>query len=241
MAEIKLSPRLEAIVRLVPGFGGVADVGTDHGYIPVRLSLRGHVGGLFATDINEGPLEHARQTASEYGLDGKISFHLCDGLRTLDSDGIYTVIIAGMGGETIASILSAAPWTKLDGRLLILQPMSKASFLRSWLYENGYKVLSEHLVEDGILYELLTAQGGADMPYSPAELLTGHRELISGDPFYPERLDFLINREKHAGDGLSLSSKPEDRQRAIETEAILFALLQFRLEGYNKDFGGQNA
>ncbi|NCC68024.1 MAG: SAM-dependent methyltransferase, partial [Clostridia bacterium] len=149
MAAIKLSERLLSIAKLIPSCGGVADVGTDHGYIPVWLAQNGHSGGLFATDINKGPLEHAKQTAAEYGQAGKISFFLCDGLKALSGREISTVIIAGMGGENIAEIISAAPWMKENHSLLILQPMSKSAFLRQWLFNNGYSVLSEQLVDDG--------------------------------------------------------------------------------------------
>ena len=213
MTKIKLSRRMEAIARLVPLSGGVADVGTDHGYIPISLLQRGFADKIVATDINPGPLESAKCAAAGQGVSDKISFYLCDGLAALDGDGLSTVIIAGMGGETIASILEAAPWTKESGRLLILQPMSKSERLRSWLFENVYRVLTEELVEDGAVYELMTVTGGEDTPYEAGELLTGHYSLISGDPLFPARLDALTEKCKRAAEGLSASSDPECKNR----------------------------
>lgn len=228
MLRIKLSPRLHTIAELVPHFGGVADVGTDHGYIPVYLAQNDHEGALFATDLKIDPLEHAKRTAAENGLDGKIGFFLCNGLEALDGAEISTVIIAGMGGENIAGILAAAPWTKENGRLMILQPMSKASFLRSWLFDNGFKVLSEQLVSDGAVYEILTACSGADEPYSPAELLIGHKKLISSDPLFSERLNFLTEKINRAKSGLSSSPKPEDRARLNEINELLASLAELQ-------------
>ena len=228
MAVIKLSARLAAIARLVPAFGGVADVGTDHGYVPVWLAQNGHSGALFATDINKAPLQHARQTAIEYGQDGKIDFHLCDGLAALDGSDIHSVIIAGMGGETIAEILSAAPWAKEKCYLLILQPMSKSSYLRKWLFENGYKVLSEQLVDDSTIYEILTAEAGEDTPYSPAELLIGHEKLISSSSLYESRLKNLIEKFKRAVSGLAASAKAEDAAKFDEANETLSSLLELK-------------
>lgn len=226
MTQIKLSARLGAIAAHVPFGGGVADVGTDHGYIPVFLAQNGHNGFLCATDINEGPLARARQTAEAYGQTDKIRFFLCDGLSALDGQDIETVIIAGMGGETIAQILAAAPWTRENACLLILQPMTKAAFLRGWLYENGYTAVSEELVEDDGLYELLTARAGQDAPYSPAELLTGRAALIADDPLFPRRLNELTAKTQRAVEGLAASTRPEDAVRLERMRETLSALLE---------------
>ncbi len=228
MAAIKLSARLEAIAKLAPSFGGVADVGTDHGYIPVWLAQSGHNGKLFATDINNAPLEHAKQTAIENGQDGKISFHLCDGLAALNESDVATVIIAGMGGENIAEILAAVPWTKGNNCFLILQPMSKSAHLRKWLLENGYKVLSEQLVDDGTIYEILTAEAGVDAPYSPAELQIGHQQLISSSPLFEIRLNNLIEKSDRAVSGLTASSKSENPARLSDAKDTLFSLLELK-------------
>ncbi len=228
MALIKLSPRLEAIAKLVPLHGGACDVGTDHGYIPVWLAQSGHDGALFATDINKEPLLHAKRTADEYGFSDRIEFYLCDGLAALDGSNTETVIIAGMGGENIADIILSAPWVKENGCLLVLQPMSKSPHLRSWLFENGFEVLSEHLVEEGNIYEILTAKAGKDEPYSPAELLIGHASLISDSPLFKRRLEILISKTERAVMGLSSSIRSEDAERLEQAQEVLISLRKLK-------------
>lgn len=221
MSKIKLSRRLEAIVRHIPPTGGVADVGTDHGYIPIFLLQNGFEGKIDATDINPCPLNSAKRTAAEQGLSDRISFHLCNGLSALDGEDTESVVIAGMGGETISSILEAAPWTKEGNRLLILQPMSKSERLRIWLSKNGYRILTEELVEDGAVYEIMTVCGGKEMPYAEGEMLTGRFHLISQSPLFPEKLEKLIEKYARVTKGLSGSSDLDDLLRL----AVLYSLL----------------
>ena len=112
--ELSLQPRLALLASLVPQGAVLADVGTDHGYIPVCLRQRGVIDRAIASDIGREPLEHARRTAEEYGVGG-IDLRLCAGLDAIAPEECDTVLIAGMGGETIWGILAAAPWTR-DGR-----------------------------------------------------------------------------------------------------------------------------
>lgn len=217
---IKLSKRLAAIEKRVAP-GGVADIGTDHGYLPAYLAVSGYTGRIVAADINSGPLGSARQMAGSCGVTDKIEFVLCDGLSAVSPEGIACVIIAGMGGETIAGILAEAAWTKNSGILLVLQPMTKSSVLRRWLFNNGYRVVSEELCLDGAFYEILTAAGGQDVTYSPAEFITGHKALIGGDPLFPARKEHLIEKAQRAVAGLEHSSRPEDTERlATEIEIL---------------------
>lgn len=228
MQAIRLSKRLEAIYSLIPPSGGIADVGTDHGLIPVRLALSGGEGPIYATDINPGPLSSARGLAEAHGVAERIRFCRCDGLSALKGEDISTVVIAGMGGETIASILSAAPWTRDAGRLLILQPMSKTHRLRRWLFENRYRIISEQLIRDGALYELMTVSGGEGEPFSPAELLTGRFSLIGSDPNFPARLEELIKKTENALSGLSACADPEKRKSLPIYEEALNGLVAMR-------------
>ena len=123
---LQLQPRLQLLADLVPQDARFADIGTDHGYLPVWLLQQGRIVSAIAADIGEEPLQHARRTAEEYGI-GKIEFRLCDGLKGIQPQEADTIVIAGMGGETMIHILSAAPWTKVPGAVtLLLQPMTKA-------------------------------------------------------------------------------------------------------------------
>ena len=143
MRAPELSPRLRMVGELVPAGARLADVGTDHAYLPAALLLEGKIPWAVAADLRRGPLDRARATAREYGLTGNVAFRLCDGLSGICPGEVDAVAIAGMGGETIAAILSAALWVRERGVPLILQPMSSFPDLRGWLQANGFSIEEE--------------------------------------------------------------------------------------------------
>ena len=168
MKKLLLQPRLQLLSELIPENARLADIGTDHGYLPVALIQQGKIQSAIASDIGEEPLEHAKRTAEEYGISG-IDFRLCSGLDGISPKEADTVVIAGMGGETMISILSAAPWTR-ENMLLLLQPMTKIEDLRRWLGENGYDFEKERLVWDkGNLYPIFVVRGGQARKLSAVE------------------------------------------------------------------------
>lgn len=219
MAEIQhlaLQPRLAAIAALVPQNARLADVGTDHGYLPAALLQEGRIAAAVATDIAPDPLDHARRTADACGV--ALDCRLCDGLRGVDPHEADTVVVAGMGGETIVHILEDALWTRED-TLLLLQPMSRSEVLRPWLTDHGYAIRAERLVEDkGILYPILIAEGGHPPPLTAAEIWAG---LGRGDPLYPVYAAQRMERLAKAVEGLKQSRREEDRQRLAQWEEAL--------------------
>ena len=219
-----LQPRLRAIADLVPPGGVLADIGTDHGYIPVSLLLSGRIGGAIASDIGALPLEHARRTAREYGVKERLEFRLGDGLSVLRPGEADTIVIAGMGGDNIAAILSAAPWTR-EGALLLLQPMSKAEALRAFLPESGYAVQAECLAADkGVLYPILTVRGGEMPAAAPAQAWGGF--LLREDPLWGRYLSERILRLRKAAAGLERakdSALSERRETFLSVVAALEA------------------
>jgi len=159
MQTLVLTPRLALAASFVPQGATIIDVGTDHAYLPVYLLQSGKCDRAVAADINAEPLERARQNVAKYGLSDRISLILCDGLAKMDASMCDTVVIAGMGGETIAGILEAAPWTKQ--KTLILQPMTNAARLRRFLRESGYTILDEATAaEEKHLYTVMKVSGG---------------------------------------------------------------------------------
>ena len=128
MRRLELSPRLAAIAEQVPQGARLADVGTDHAYLPAWLLLAGRISGAVATDVREGPLQRGRETARLYKVEDRIVFRCCDGLAAVEPQEADTVVIAGMGGELMARIVERAPWTR--GCTLLLQPMSAQEVLR---------------------------------------------------------------------------------------------------------------
>ncbi len=146
---IHLDKRLAMVASMVRRGSRVADIGTDHAYLPVYLVQMGICPQGVAADIRSGPLESARRTVTQAGLVEKIDLRLGDGLIPIVADEVDDIVIAGMGGETVADILSAAEWIK-DKRLrLVLQPMTRAEELRRWLLTNGFSIAEERLVQDG--------------------------------------------------------------------------------------------
>lgn len=222
---MQLQPRLACIAGLVPRGARLADVGTDHGYLPVSLLQRALIRAAIASDINAAPLDHARATAREYGITAGIDFRLCAGLAAIRADECDTIAIAGMGGETILSILAAAPWARDGAHLLILQPQTKSAELRRWLVGNGYRIMSEQLVRDKEqLYLVLTARGGEGQALSEGDALAGL--LLRHDPLYGEYLDAHIAKLRRAAAGLEGASLPDKAARIDHCRALIAALRQ---------------
>ena len=230
MEQIKLSKRLRAIANFVPVGAKVADIGTDHGYIPVWLAQNQVAQMLAAADINVGPLEHAKETAAQYGVSEHIRFALCSGLEFEGSSEYDTVIIAGMGGELIASILEAAPWTNQKDITLILQPNSRIPHLVRWLTEHGFMIADVSLVKDaGKLYQILVVKPGRGAPVlSEARGLVNRLYFEKKDPLLGEYLDSLLKRYTAAKKGM-LSGKKDDPALA-ETQHMIAALTEMKKE-----------
>lgn len=195
---IRLSKRLAAVAAHIPAGAAVIDVGTDHGLIPVYLAQNDLSRRIIASDINEGPLQSAAALVKETETGEFIRLFVRDGLEGFSRADADCVVIAGMGGENMAAILAAAPWTK-NGVHLVLQPQSKQAELRSFLTENGYGIESEELVADaGRIYPILTACGGVSGVYTAAELLLGKWEQIGQEPLLPRYLDSVLRRQEKA-------------------------------------------
>ena len=153
-----LDPRLRVVAEAVRPGAVVADVGTDHGYLICELVGTGKCPRGYASDIGIGPLEAARSHIRERGLWDRIEALLSDGLRELPGQEIGSVVIAGMGGELIAEILTAVQWTRDPDKQFILQPMTRADHLRRALYRAGFALLEETAVESGrFVYTVMTA------------------------------------------------------------------------------------
>ncbi len=208
----KLPPRLAAIAALVPDGAHLADVGTDHALLPIRLLLDGKIQSAVATDIRPGPLSRAKENAYSAGVQN-LSCILCDGLTGVSPGSADTVVIAGMGGENIAGILRAAPWA-CDGALLLLQPMSRPEELRAALPSLGLSICTERLVRDaGRLYAILVVQAGAPDNLTSGEMYCGKYSLLSADPLFPDMLSEQEKRLETAIRGLERSERETDRER----------------------------
>ena len=230
MEIIKLSKRLRAIAEFVPHGSSVADIGTDHGYIPVWLAQNNISHKLAAADINRGPLEHAKETAARFGVSDRIRFALCSGLSFDGSNEYDTIIIAGMGGELIASILEAAPWANQQDTTFILQPNSRIPHLMEWLVDHGYKLVDASLVKDaGKLYQILVIKPGrGEVIPEEASRLVNRFYFEKKDPLLREYLDVLLKRYIAAEKGMC--SGKNDECVLQQTRTLISALQEMKKE-----------
>lgn len=146
---IVLSPRLQLVAGFVRKGVKLADVGTDHAYLPAYLIKTGHIRSAIAADVRSGPLEKAKETLLKYGLDDAIEPRLSDGLQNILPEEADDIVMAGMGGELITALLCSCSWAKRPDKHFIFQPMTHSELLRSYLAENGFRILKEQCVAEG--------------------------------------------------------------------------------------------
>ena len=202
-----LSKRLQCIADYIRPGDRIIDVGTDHAYIPIWLLLKEPGAAAIATDIRSGPLSRAKADAEYFGVADRLTLLQCDGLKLCSPDSVDTVILAGMGGETMISILEAAPWT--IRKRLILQPQTKQAELRDWLAAHGYAIKDASLVHDnGRLYLVWLAEEGKMPPfYGVDEALLRKRDALL-KPYLEEQIKRLrkqlngVSHARHEGEGL---------------------------------------
>ena len=223
---MQLSERLSSVASMVTAGNCLADVGTDHGYVPIYLYERNIIPRAIAMDVNKGPLERAALHIAESGMKEAIETRLSDGLTALKPGEADSVVIAGMGGPLIIRILSAHPEITESLKELILQPQSEISEVRIWLYEQGYEIVEEHMVfEDGKYYPMFKAVKNPE-----AEKLTNleykyGKISVLGEP---EVLRAYLVREiankQNILQKLNEETTEKSKGRAVEIKALLAEL-----------------
>lgn len=159
----RLSKRMEAVAALVAAGGVLADIGTDHAYVPIVLVERGRIRRAIAMDIGEGPLSRARKNIVASGLEDRIQTRLSDGLSGLRPGEADSVLIAGMGGALTIRILSDGEAVREQAKELVLQPQSDVPEVRRFLREQGWRIDAEDMVcEDGKYYPMMRAVHGKE-------------------------------------------------------------------------------
>lgn len=182
---MKLTDRLLKIASLVDEGKKIADIGTDHGYIPVYLLNNNKIDYAILADVNKGPLENAKKEVRHNKLDEKVDLRLGSGLEVLNPNEVDEVIIAGMGGILISELLEAKKSVSQTVDKLILQPMQAQNELRKYLYNNGYEILNEVLVkEDFRIYEIIVAK------------YTGKNTEVNDDIYYEIGSKLIENNDK---------------------------------------------
>lgn len=167
----------------------MADIGTDHAYLPIEVCRRGICRRVIACDINEGPIRAAQENIRAAGMTGRIDTLCTDGLHGVESYAPDDIVIFGMGGELIVRILREAPWVQDAHIRLILQPMSHAEVLRRYLWENGFAIIGETLSRADRLYQTICAcYTGEPELFDNAELLVGRDRFLLASPLAQDLL-----------------------------------------------------
>ena len=219
MESLILTPRLNCIASLVPQGARLADIGTDHGKLPISLLKQGRVAHAIGSDIGAGPLRHAAQNAREHGV--SLPLRLAPGLAAIDPCECDTVSIAGMGGQTIAEILNDAPWTLDGGHLLLLQPMTGAPELRRWLWQSGCSIVKETICREGARrwYVVISARGGAEKQDIPlSDCFFSPALLQAADA--GEYLAHLIRVESRALAGMEQGSAVSMERLSMQRDTV---------------------
>ncbi len=171
-----LSNRLKAIYDMVGKVDVLADIGTDHAYLPICLKKDNHVSRIILSDVNRGPLDTARNNVSEAGIVEDVSFRLGSGLEPYEEGEVDVYVIAGMGGNLIADILRADEEVARSASFLVLQPMKNQRVLRKYLNENSFEIIEELVVrEDGRFYEVIKVSKGEQNKLTVSELELGYK------------------------------------------------------------------
>lgn len=162
--NLPISDRLLACAGFVAPGDRVADIGCDHGYLGIYLLKNGIAKNVIASDIREQPLQCAIRNAAKYGVSDRMSFFLSNGVQEIPHD-FDTLVCAGMGADTMISILEAAPWLQNKQYRLILQCQSKTPMLRSYLSEHGWRIAEESVLRDGrFLYTVMEVRYEPEYP-----------------------------------------------------------------------------
>lgn len=209
--EKHLSARLACVASLVPAGARVADIGSDHAYLPAALVLDGKIDFAIAGEVVKGPYENAVREIKDHQLEGRVIPRLADGLAAIEpADKVDTITIAGMGGSLIASILEKDK-NKLTGiKRLVLQPNVGESQLREWLMNNYYQIMNEKIIEeDNHIYEIIVSEPSVvPFRYSKYELDFGPFLLENKGPVFRKKWQEYLQREAHVIDQMQKAQQP---------------------------------
>jgi len=222
--KINLDKRLLAVASFVRNDAVLADVGTDHAYLPIYLLQNGIIKSAIASDINEGPLLSAKRNIYEEELTDKVTLVLCDGLRDVMKHNPTDVVIAGMGGELICKIISEAQ-NEICSRKnirLILQPMTHQGDVRKFLYKNGFEIIDEKIVFDGRKnYQIICAEyTGKKAEITEVEALLGKVNVLRGGEDFVRLCDFVLSVLNKSADGKAKANLDNSSEKRMIDEII---------------------
>lgn len=189
---MNLSRRLEAIAAFIPAGAVVADIGTDHAFLPAYLAREKGFRRIIATEVNAGPFARAVETVNRYCVGEAVELRMGDGLSVLYPGEAEVVVVAGVGGTTTVDILTTGANVLAGIKRLVLQPMGGGEVVRRWLSEHGFAIAAEDLIkEDDRFYEIIAAEPGSAAVGREILHLVGPRLLAERHPLLAEYLTGL--------------------------------------------------
>ncbi|MBR3458101.1 MAG: SAM-dependent methyltransferase [Selenomonadaceae bacterium] len=222
---MQLDNRLRAVADFVAPGSRVADIGTDHAYLPVYLVEAGKADFVVAGDKNTGPCEAAFRTVREHGMGDRISVRQGDGLAILKEGEVDTVCIAGMGGTLMCEILGAYPEQLKEMGMLVLQPMNDVPELRRWIYRHYWHIEDESLaLSDGRIYEIIMAKRGRRKMPSPLMLSIGPVLWEKKTDLLRHHIEALLFQTRRIAAGMEKSDRAKKSKKYRETIENIKAL-----------------
>jgi tRNA (adenine22-N1)-methyltransferase len=225
--------RLERVAANVPSGARLADIGSDHGYLPVTLMRRGVIVAAVAGEVATTPFHAARRTVRDNGLEPRITVRLADGLAAIEpDDGITAISMCGMGGETIRDILGRGKAHLSGQEQLILQPNGGEQPLRQWLMDNGYSIVREELLrENRFYYEIIVAERAEPVAYTAEQLYFGPLHMQTRSPVFLAKWQRMLSQKRKtlASLGRARQAVPEEKVQEIARQVGWIAAI---LSGY---------
>lgn len=219
---MELSKRLAAVAELMEECQSMADIGTDHGYIPIYLIEHKKTGHAIAMDINLGPLERAREHVKLYGLNEYIELRLSDGARELKPFEVEAAVVAGMGGRLMMKILEDSKEVFQTMKFFVLQPQSEYGFVRQFLEKQGFYIQAENMIcEDGKYYPMMRVSKGSMNLEKECFYEYGRFLLKEKNPVLYEYLKKEYKNYKQITRKLSQGTSEKQKQRIKEIEKLL--------------------
>lgn len=218
---MKLSNRLLTCAKLVQPGSRAVDVGADHGHLAIYLLSEEICAHVTASDLREGPLSAAMHNAAEAGVADQMDFCLSDGLKNVPMEGVDTVICAGMGGDTIRSILAGAREHWNPQLQLILQPQADVPELRRFLYASGFRILREVMARDGgFVYSIMEVRYGGGTPLGLGQSYIPQGEVDRSSPLYSAYMDRVRNGLTKTVAGIARGKTPNLERLAYFKAAL---------------------
>lgn len=216
----QLSKRLQKVAEYVPKDARLADIGSDHAYLPVALTLQNKINFAIAGEVVPGPFEAAKKQVAENNLEEKIIVRLADGLAAVkESDNILAVTICGMGGVLIRDILQSGKDVLSGDERLILQPNVAERQLRTWLVENKYEIIDEAIIrENHKTYEIIVAEKGNVVSYSDKDLFFGPLLIEEKNPIFIQKWTHKLEKSKSILTNLKQGQATDQKIHQLETE-----------------------